>query len=536
MSSGASNRWVFVGVAALLAVAAIAYIQVGMFAPLNIYDEGIIVFGAERVMQGALPYRDFWTMYSPGQLYVLAGLFKLFGTTIMVERWWDVVIRALLALVMLALAARLTSWKFALPLWVLAVLWIEDYGFFGYPIFAGLMLALASLYAMLRGYTSRRWLFAAGVLLGLCFVFRHDMSVYLGVAQVLGFVPAVFLRQTHSRTSLFSRAIATLKLMLPYIAGAALIILPLVAYFMLNVSLSELANQLFIFPLVDFPKVRDLPYPRLNWKPGVLPFYAPWLIYALALVIALVIMIRHWHDDAGYYRAWGIVMVAMFGLFGFNQARVRSDTIHTVHFFLVSLTLLPVLFRGWGSKASVPAQLITACAVVVGLIAVIDPINGYMQMLADRAAAAPALTPEARAATLPRAAGALVNPEQNFVVREIQRLTEPGESVYIGLDRHDKIFANDVMIYFLLDRQSPTRYHELHPGLVNTEPVQLEMIADLEKHQPRYVVTTSMFKWAMEPNDTSKSTDVKLLDRYLSKHYRYANTVGSYMLFKRREP
>jgi hypothetical protein len=536
MRAVTTKRIVFAAMAILLAIAAIAYIQPGMFAYLNIYDEGIIVYGAERVMQGDLPYRDFWTQYSPGQLYVLAGLFSAFGVNIMVERWWDVLIRALLALSMLAVSAKLTSWKLALPVWLLGVLWAQAYGFFGYPIFAGLMFAFASLYAMLRGFTDKRWLFAAGVLLGLCFAFRHDMAVYLGAAQVLGFVPAVFLRKTDERDSLIKRAIATVKIALPWVAGAAIIMLPIIAYFVINTPVSELVNQLFLFPLIEFPKVRDLPYPRLNWRSNALPFYAPFLIYALALVVALMIFVRDWKDDASYFRAWGIVMVALFGLFGFNQARVRSDTIHTVHFFLVSLTLLPVLFHGWGQKVNVAAQAIAAVAVIAGFVALIYPVDRYVEMLKDRENNKAALTPEAQANTLPRARGALVNPEQNFVVRELQRLTKPGETVYVGLERHDKVFANDVMLYFLLDRDSPTRYQELHPGLVNTEAVQREMISDLEKNRPRFVVKTDMFRWAAEPNDTAKSTGVELLDRYITKNYRYANTIGSYTLYQRREP
>ncbi|MGQ9815646.1 MAG: hypothetical protein ACUVR3_10955 [Candidatus Roseilinea sp.] len=44
---------------------------------------------------------------------VLAGLFRLFGPSIMVERWWDVVVRAALACVVFFLARRLSSWPAA---------------------------------------------------------------------------------------------------------------------------------------------------------------------------------------------------------------------------------------------------------------------------------------------------------------------------------------------------------------------------------------------------------------------------------------
>jgi len=60
----------------------------------NVYDEGLIVFGAQRVLEGDIPYRDFWTLYAPGQFYAVAGLFKLFGSSVLVERLWDAAVRA----------------------------------------------------------------------------------------------------------------------------------------------------------------------------------------------------------------------------------------------------------------------------------------------------------------------------------------------------------------------------------------------------------------------------------------------------------
>src|SRR4029434_508065 len=46
---------------------------------------GKIVVGAERILEGEIPYRDFWTMYAPGQFYLLALMFKIFGTHLLVE-------------------------------------------------------------------------------------------------------------------------------------------------------------------------------------------------------------------------------------------------------------------------------------------------------------------------------------------------------------------------------------------------------------------------------------------------------------------
>src|SRR5512145_695376 len=45
----------------------------------------ISTIGAERVLRGEIPYRDFWTMYAPGHFYLLALLFRIFGSHILVE-------------------------------------------------------------------------------------------------------------------------------------------------------------------------------------------------------------------------------------------------------------------------------------------------------------------------------------------------------------------------------------------------------------------------------------------------------------------
>ena len=517
--------------ALLLMTGALVYLQTGLYSPLNIYDEGIIVYGSVRVMDGQVPYRDFWTQYSPGQLYVLAALFGTLGKSIMVERVWDITIRATLALMIFVLGARLSSVKASVPLWVLALLWVQHYGFFGYPIFAGLLFSLASIHALIRGFSSRRWMFASGSLLGLTAIFRHDMAVYVAAAQLITFVPLAMWRLASPASPQLQLVTYAIRRLLPWAGGTLIVITPVLAYFLATVPANQLAQQLFIFPLTEFPKVRDLPYPDLDWWPNNLPFYAPFPIYAIAFSMA-VAHIRREPQTADYdgYRVWGIIMMVLFGVFGFNQARVRSDEIHTVQFFLSALTLLPALWHGISRAARWLSYVIAMTSVVLAIAAIVNPIDHYVRQLEGRANAARNLNHG-----LPIAQGALVSLDHNFAVRYLQRLTKPGDKVYIGLSQHDRVFANDVMFYFLLERHSPTRYHELHPGLANTEPVQREMIADIERNAVKYVVLTSMFQGANEPNDSALSSGVELLDDYLRTHYQWVTTIGAYRIYVRRD-
>src|SRR5262245_6839675 len=55
--------------------------------------------GALRVLDGQFPYRDFWTIYAPGQYWLLAFLFRCFGAQLLVA--------ALASVALLAAAAAL---------------------------------------------------------------------------------------------------------------------------------------------------------------------------------------------------------------------------------------------------------------------------------------------------------------------------------------------------------------------------------------------------------------------------------------------
>src|SRR5918995_1558085 len=49
-------------------------------------EEGFMLVFPERVLNGDLPNRDFLHLYGPGSLWALAGVFKVFGTSLTAER------------------------------------------------------------------------------------------------------------------------------------------------------------------------------------------------------------------------------------------------------------------------------------------------------------------------------------------------------------------------------------------------------------------------------------------------------------------
>ncbi|MCX6017444.1 MAG: hypothetical protein NTZ50_02905 [Chloroflexi bacterium] len=496
----------------------------GMFVGLNIYDEGIILFGAARVMRGEIPYRDFWTQYSPGQYYFLAGLFSIVGKSVLAARWWDVLVRALLALMLAVLAVRISGWRAGVFIWPLALLWLTYYGFFSYPLFQGLLFSIICLWLFLCGRDDARWNILAGVCFGLTFAFRHDMAAYLGATLVVvRAMDGVLARE---------RIADWLRSWVRFVAGAAVLVLPIALFFGVQVRLSELATQLFIFPLTVFPRVRDLPYPKFTGAVEDLPYYAPFVVYGLTVLMAVIGLLRP-KDKSERGRALAMLAAALFGLFGFNQARVRSDLIHTVHFFMLSLPLLPALWRSAASRGRITSWVLGMSAATLFAALLVEPIDAWLktreQNEVQRVLAA------GRRNGPPSAWGLPLQDWQLNLYLSSKFYLQPGEPVYIGLKNHDKVFANDVMSYFLLDRPAVSRYHEMHPGLIETEPVQREIMADLEKARPSVIFVTSMFEGAIEPNDANKSSGVKLLDDYIHEHYIQYGSSGPYEILRRRK-
>ena len=90
---------------ALLALAAglAAFTIVQGIAP---HDEGLMLQAGARIASGEWPYRDFWMNYPPGQPLVLAGLQKIFGTSLLGWRVVAVAIDAVVALLAYRLARR----------------------------------------------------------------------------------------------------------------------------------------------------------------------------------------------------------------------------------------------------------------------------------------------------------------------------------------------------------------------------------------------------------------------------------------------
>ena len=217
----------------------------------------------------------------------------------------------------------------------------------------------------------------------------------------------------------------------------------------------------------------------------------------------------------------------------FLKSLVRPDLAHLIHVIVLSFLLGAVVWYtlprgGWLFHGVRAALAIAFCAMVVyPLHAMRTEFKRQQELVADAA------NPP-RSGAFSRAGGLLVRGDQAAAIDYVRAHVPAGEKIFVGNGRHDKVLLNDVMFYFLSERDSATRFHELHPRQATTASVQQTIIDDLEKKHVRVVVLFLGADSVREPNESALSSDVTLLDDFLKKNYQVVGQVGNYRWLEKR--
>jgi hypothetical protein len=530
--------------------AACLYLIVNTDRTVNTYDEGIILTGAARVLAGWVPHRDFYANYGPGQFTSLAVLFKLFGASVLVERGWDIAVRACIVSLVLLLAGRMAPRRVALQAAGACCTWLGLLGFACYPVFPALAAALAGQAFLMAARNARGRapvLLGAGACMGVAALFRYDVGV-AGLACALASVAAAWLLGADGighRPSALPAAWAML------VAGFGAITVPLVAAYAAFGVLPGFVFDIFTYPVHFYARMRALPFPTLGSfaaAPAGLVVYFPVLV-GIAAALGLA---EGWRDarrlppgpkrQAAAARLADLLSFCLLGLAFFLKGCVRVSPIHMAMALVVCLVLLAALATR-GHRRGLLARAFAAAAMVLA--------GGYtfLALGAGTLRAAQNLAWAVQPATWaaspwPPPPDGTCNPPPDLrrlrcfrvpadmaeTVRYLRQRTLPADPVFVGLRRHDMIVTNDVLLYFALDRPPATRWYHFDPGLQTSLPIQQEMVAELRRARPPYVVIEIWPDGLPEPNGSSVSSGVTLLDDDLRRSYEPVARFGIYSI------
>lgn len=504
------------------------------------YDEFLSLYGADRVLHGDLPYRDFWTMYGPAQFYLLAGFFKLFGTSILTGRFYDALIRAGIACSSFALARLLTPARWALVAFAAVILWLAClyYPAYNFPVYPAMLASLISCIffsRFLEHPSNEKHLFLAGLLVSIATTFRHDSGFYIFLAEFLMMLWIDMRTRTgmalRSRLRIFGRQI------LIYLGGVVLIAGPVYGAILWHVGYQNLFYDLFYVPGVIYPKVRNLPFLSaetlqqlhhpLSWD-GRIAVESLIVFFPILLMISALLCLLTSRQSRIFPTTWQRQTFSLLFLLAslfFVKGLIRVGPVQMMQSIIVCLIVLAVVFGHLSQlDRRVTASLyITSAYLAFCTLPVLSHLVGFARNnLRDTIHPS---APESfyhrchPSAELSRARCILIEPSVVKAVTAIEHRSSPDQPIYVGDGRHDRIFWNDVRLYFLSERRSITRWYDLHPGVQTTLPIQNQIIDSMQHLDPPVIVLNSTWDNTIEPNQSQYSSGVTVLDRYIRAHY-----------------
>ena len=227
-------------------------------------DEGIVLQGAQRILQGEVLYRDFFSYFTPGSYYFLALLFRVFGSSFLVGRTALVFFGGIYSVISYLLARRVCSRGTALWVAALVAFITIPYRFEVLHNWDSTLWCCLAVYCAVRWLESSqleplpwKWAFATGSFASLTFLFEQSKGTGLILGLGAGFVAIAVLDR--------GRSVWKGTQGLGVAAGMAWPFVATFAYFGAQHSLSLMRADWF-WPLYHYTLANRVPYGYQNWS------------------------------------------------------------------------------------------------------------------------------------------------------------------------------------------------------------------------------------------------------------------------------
>ena len=475
-------------------------------------DEGMVLVYPELVQHGAVPYRDFENVYGPANWYFLSGVYALFGTNVYVERTVGLLYRVVCLISIFGLARRwgLTA---AAACMLLAGSLLVNTELVALSWWGAMACALSAFAVLAAGTTPWRCV-GAGALAGLAILFRVDVAPALCLAAL----PILWKLDWSRRGLLFGTAVI--------MAITPLFMVACVAGF------GTVLNDLFFLPVLRSSPARNLPFSGVEFR--LLLFFAAHLI-ALALDIAAGIIAMRRSDSSCTTPL--LLAVALFAAGITHQPYHRLDFIHLLFVAFLTVGLLPVSLLIFAS--TMRGQLLRPLS--AGALCAGSATFLFLCMPSIRTRTMDALTHPI--GTPPRRSFLVKRNDRSFpllssttaglvdqMLEKLDRLSKPGERLFVGPADLRRTNYSDTFIYHLLPKLRPaSRFIEMNPFSANGPGSRLS--SDLE--QADWIVLNRAWDdWPEQNRSRENGPEAPL--RVVRNNFILVEEYGSFELFRRK--
>ena len=471
-------------------------------------DEGLLAYGAVRVMHGDVPQRDFVSVQPPLSFYIAAGIFKLCGTSLVSLRGFGLSIFLLLPLLIYGVGRNLMdpvlSFAAAAPACILGLPYCS---FVPLAVWQGIVASLAAVLFFLPAVLSaRQWLaFPAGALSAVSLFLRHDQGVYTMVSIVVLTIALALARSDPISRTTLKRALVL------WLAGIAIVLIPAIVVWWSVGALPEMFRQLILFPFTTYRKTSSLPFPRFTvwrsvWDTAVvLLFYLPPFVQTIGLIYVVRSVINRRFSRREALLTFLVIWSALFYL----QVIIRSDFTHLAitlpPFFLLTTFGWAILRQTIASHRRLELALSTVVAILVA---------SFLWIL--HSFALPDVTRANEQLALDRGG---VRIEHAHVVADFVRHLQ----ATVPPDRSILALPYQPMFYFLCERRNPTRWNYLWPGDQTAQDHE-RLIEEAERAPPAIVLLA-------ERRDVAAFAPTII--EYLRAHYLWTADVGDIGIYVR---
>jgi hypothetical protein len=208
-------------------------------------DEGIFLYGAKRVLDGQIIYRDFFSYFFPGNYYLLAFIYKIFGYSFTVAREAATIIDSLINVLVFYLSYKaLKAWYAILPPLFYLILGFPNWIQFSHYWTGDLFLLFSLIYLLwhLEG-NKKNYLYISAILLGFTTLFQQAAGVY-GII-----IFSIILLLTKRKEAKFLRS------MVWFFVWIALPVAAMFGYIAVNGGIEDFIKQQMFIVLNVYPNV-----------------------------------------------------------------------------------------------------------------------------------------------------------------------------------------------------------------------------------------------------------------------------------------
>ncbi len=471
-------------------------------------DEGILVEGAVRTLQGQLLGRDFLEVVGPGTFYWLAFFFKAFGVTFLASRLCLFVSSLATALSIYFLSRKICGSYQALPCVLVfatyfGVLWPA----ISHHVDSNCFALLAVVCMVLWQDVNNSWLLlAAGALAGATTLTLQPKGILL----LLAFL--VWLSIQHRRQS------APLTALVWVTGGWAAVIALMFGYFWTRGALGDLIYINVVWPSHNYGPAFSVPYaaylldnfsrwvmpmPGFNWTIGMATVLVIPFLFVAGLPVVLIYLgishgIRKLAPEIALYWLAGVAL--------WLAEIHRKDICHLV-FGSPLLIILCVFYlqarRNRGFSLAIQVLLITSVCLAAATLMIALIARPVMTRVGEARVTA-----------------------YDPVLTAIDDHVPPGGEMFI--------YPYAPMYYFLSGTTNPTRYSVLYYNFkIHSRPTFEEAIQTLSQHRVKYVW------WDRSAEDKLRilfpGADLKqnMMESYFKSHYRAVWTCKDGVLMER---